>query len=125
MSAQDFLSRAARYLASAEILVAHGDAESSVSRSYYAMFFAAEAALMTKQLAFSSHKGVIAAFGEHFVKPGIFPASMGRDLSRAHDKRLSGDYDAAPGITARDAEELLVAAHAFVAAIRAMPALAG
>jgi uncharacterized protein (UPF0332 family) len=83
------------------------------------MFFAAEAALMTKQLAFSSHKGVIAAFGEHFVKPETFPTSMGRDLSRAHDKRLVGDYDASLRIAPEDAAELLRVARGFVARIAA------
>lgn len=119
MSVEEFLARADRYLASAELLHAHGDPESAVSRAYYAMFFAAEAALLTRQLAFSSHKGVIAAFGEHFVKTGAFPASMGRDLARAHDKRLVGDYDAKPGITPESAAELVDAARAFVTRIRA------
>lgn len=114
MTSAEFLARAARYLDSADLLLAHGDVESSVSRAYYAMFFAAEAALMTKQLAFSSHKGVISAFGEQFVRTGELPASMGRDLSRAHDKRVVGDYDVKPGITARDAAELLDTARDFV-----------
>lgn len=119
MSVGDFLTRAATYLESAELLLGHGDAESSVSRSYYAMFFAAEAALMTKQLAFSSHKGVIAGFGEHFVRPGVFPSTMGRDLARAQDKRLIGDYDATPRIARDDAAETLRQAREFVERVAA------
>jgi uncharacterized protein (UPF0332 family) len=42
------------------------DYESSVSRTYYAMFYSAQAMLLTKNLSFSSHKGVISAFGEHY-----------------------------------------------------------
>lgn len=118
MSAAEFLARAEKYLDSAQLLLEHGDPESAVSRAYYAMFFAAEAALLTRQLAFSSHKGVIAAFGEHFVKPGTFPAAMGRDLARAHDKRVVGDYDARPSITPEVASELVHAGRAFVARIR-------
>jgi uncharacterized protein (UPF0332 family) len=37
--------RASRYLKSAGVLLAGEDAESAVSRTYYAMFYAAEAAL--------------------------------------------------------------------------------
>jgi len=117
MTTDEFLERAARYLESTSLLLDHDDVPSAVSRAYYAMFFAAEAALMSKKLAFSSHKGVIAAFGEHYVKTGIFPISMGRELSRAHDKRLHGDYDANPGISREDAAEMLRAARAFVARV--------
>jgi uncharacterized protein (UPF0332 family) len=62
------IERAKRYLKSAEILLEEGDYESSVSRTYYAMFYSAQAMLLTKNLSFSSHKGVISAFGEQFVK---------------------------------------------------------
>ena len=43
--------------------------------------------LLIKNLSFSSHKGVISAFGEHFVKTDIFPKEMGRELNRAFEKR--------------------------------------
>lgn len=114
MTATEFISRAERYIESARLLLDAGDNESSVSRSYYAMFFAAEAALLTRQAAYSSHRGVIAGFGEHFVKTGVFPASMGRDLSRAQDKRERSDYDATPAMSREAAAELLAAARSFV-----------
>ena len=85
------IERARKYLKSAEMLTDEQDYESSVSRAYYAMFYAAEAALLTKGLSFSSHKAVISAFGEHFVKSDIFPREMGRELNRAFAKRHLGD----------------------------------
>jgi len=51
------------------------------------MFYAAEAVLLTRQLSFFSHRGVIAAFGEHFVKTAIFPRELGREFNRAFEKR--------------------------------------
>ena len=87
------IDRAVRYLKSAEILLQDEDYESCVSRTYYAMFYAAQAALLTKNLSFSSHKGVISAFGEHFVKTGIFNREIGRELNRAFEKRQIGDYE--------------------------------
>ena len=56
------------------------------------MFFMAEAALLTKNLCASSHKGVISLFGEHFIKTGIFDRDLGKTLNDAYDKRLIGDY---------------------------------
>jgi uncharacterized protein (UPF0332 family) len=91
--ARALVAKAQRYLKSAELLLRDGDYESSVSRSYYAMFYCAEATLLMRGLTFSSHRGVIAAFGEHFVKTGVFPREMGRDLNRAFEKRQLGDYE--------------------------------
>ena len=79
------VKRAKRYIRSAEVLLNDKDYESSVSRTYYAMFYAAQAVLLTKKLTFSSHKGVISAFGKHFIKTEIFPKEMGRELNRAFE----------------------------------------
>jgi uncharacterized protein (UPF0332 family) len=101
------IERAKRYLKSAEMLLEEGDYESSVSRTYYAMFYSAQAMLLTKNLSFSSHKGVISAFGEQFVKTGIFPKEMGRELNKAFEKRQIGDYEYTFVITKMEAEEIL------------------
>lgn len=101
------IERSKKYLKSAEILLEAGDYESSVSRAYYAMFFSAQAMLLTKELSFSSHKSVISAFGEHFVKPGIVPNEMGRELHRAFEKRQIGDYEYRFVISKSEAVEIL------------------
>ena len=44
--------------------------DSAVSRAYYAIFYSTEALLLTKDLRFSKHSAVHAAFGEHFAKTG-------------------------------------------------------
>jgi len=84
------IKRARRYLQSAEILLKEGDFESCVSRAYYAMFYSAEALLLTKGLSFSSHRGVISAFGKHFVRTGIFSKDMSKEFHRAFEKRQLG-----------------------------------
>jgi uncharacterized protein (UPF0332 family) len=111
------IKKASRYMKSAELLLKDKDYESSISRSYYSMFYAAEAALLTKGLSFSSHKGVISGFGEHFVKAGIFPKEMARELNRAFEKRQMGDYEYTAIISQEDAEEVLQKAKDFVGAI--------
>ena len=111
------IKKAHRYLKSAEMLLQDKDFESSVSRAYYAMFFCAEAVLLTRNLSFSSHKGVISAFGEHFIKTGIFPKEFGRELNRAFEKRQIGDYEYTSLISNEDAEEILDYGKQFINAV--------
>ena len=112
--ASALIERAKRYLRSSQLLLKDGDSESSVSRTYYAMFYAAEAVLLTKGLSYSSHKGVISAFGEHFVKSGVFPREMGKELNRAFEKRQIGDYEYTFVISRGDAEQMLHSGEEFV-----------
>lgn len=112
--ASALIERAKRYLRSAEILLKDGDFESCASRTYYAMFYAAEASLLTKKLSFSSHKAVISNFGEHFVKAGVFPKEMGRELNRAFEKRQIGDYEYTFVISEDEAKQLLRSGIEFV-----------
>jgi len=100
------IERANKYNNSSKLLLDEGDYESSVSRSYYAMFYAVEAILLTKELSYSSHKGVISGFGEHFIKTNIFPKEMGRELNRAFEKRQLGDYEHTFVISKDEAEDM-------------------
>jgi len=108
------VKRAKRYIRSAELLLNDKDYESSVSRTYYAMFYAAQAVLLTKKLTFSSHKGVISAFGKHFIKTGIFPKEMGRELNRAFEKRQIGDYGYTFVVSDEEAVQMLRYGKEFV-----------
>jgi uncharacterized protein (UPF0332 family) len=109
--------KAQRYLRSAKLLLEDGDYESSISRSYYAMFYCAEAALLTKGLTFSSHRGVISVFGELFVKTGVFPRGFGRELNKAFEKRQLGDYESVSAVSEEEAEEILTRAKEFCSEI--------
>jgi uncharacterized protein (UPF0332 family) len=111
---QSLLKRARKYLRTAGILITEKDYESSVSRSYYAMFYSAEAALLSKGLTFSSHKGVLSAFSERFVRSGIFPKEMSKELYRAFGKRQLGDYEYTFVIEEEEAREILKSAKFFV-----------
>jgi uncharacterized protein (UPF0332 family) len=111
---KSLMERAEKYLRSAKILLEEEDYESSVSRTYYAMFYSAQVMLLTKNLSFSSHRGVISAFGEHFIKTDIFPKEMSRELNRAFEKRQIGDYEYTFVISKREAEEILENGKKFV-----------
>ena len=114
---QTLMERAGRYLQSADLLLRDGDYESAVSRTYYAMFFAAQAVLLTQGLSFSSHKMVLSAFGEKFVKTNIFSRQMGRQLNLAFEKRQLGDYEYRFVISPDEAKDLLENGKQFAAEI--------
>lgn len=103
-----------KYIKSAELLLKEGDYESSVSRTYYAMFYSTQAVLLTKNLSFSSHKGVISAFGEHFIKTAVFQKEMSKELNRAFEKRQLGDYEYTFVITEEEAEQTLENGKKFI-----------
>lgn len=108
------ISKAEKYLSSAELLIDHSDFDSAISRMYYAMFFSAEAVLLNKQMSFSSHKGVISAFGQHFIKTEIFPKEMGRELNRAFEKRQLCDYGIDTHVSIEQARKMLNISKDFV-----------
>lgn len=114
MSVDALLARARELLASAGLLLEHGDTASSVSRAYYAMFMAAEAALLSKGESARSHRGVVAAFGERFVKTRALEKAVGRDLAAAHEQRAAAEYDPTARVPAEEAKRLLRTATAFV-----------
>jgi len=113
-----FIEKAERYLRSADQILIAGDYDSCASRCYYAMFFMAEAALLTKGLSATSHRGVISLFGEHLVKTGVLDKYLGRVLNDAWDKRLIGDYGIGLSVAKDEAEDLLKAARDFVGKVK-------
>ncbi len=115
---ESLIKRAEKYLLSAGLLLGEGDYESTVSRIYYAMFYSAQSVLLTKNLSYSSHKMVIASFGENFIKTNIFPKEMGRELNRAFDKRQISDYNFTFVISKSEAEQLLETGEEFVTEIK-------
>ena len=108
------LAKARRYLASAELLRQAGDFDSAVSRLYYSMFYGAEALLLSQEKTFSSHRAVIAAFGETFVKSGLLPKEMHHWLHRAFEKRQISDYEFMSGISETDVMDLQEKAAEFM-----------
>ena len=66
---------------------------SSINRSYYAIFYAANALLASKGISRSKHSGVISAFRLHFIKSGIIETEYSRIFGRVMDDRHQSDYD--------------------------------
>jgi uncharacterized protein (UPF0332 family) len=86
------LRKSRRSLESAKRQISDSDYDFAVSRVYYAMFYAAQAVLLTKNAMTSKHSGVIALFYEHFVKTGTFDKKHHQAFNDAFDLRQQGDY---------------------------------
>lgn len=117
----DLLNRARQAAQSARTLLASGDLNGAVNRAYYAMFYAAHAALEHRgvETASSKHGTLVRRFGEHLVKTGILPRALGTSLNAVLELRQKADYGS--GEVARvDAERSLREAEAFVAAVEGL-----
>jgi len=88
----EVIRKARRDLEEARLLFQEGHFDGAVSRAYYAMFNAAQAALLSKGIARSKHRGVVAAFGFEFVRSGQVAKELQHALEAAYEKRLVADY---------------------------------
>lgn len=87
---------------------------SAVNRAYYAIFYAANALLRTRDIVRSKHSGVIAAFRQHFVKPRLIEAEYSRIYGRVMENRHVGDYEVAVSVDSETAKKDLRDAQRFV-----------
>jgi uncharacterized protein (UPF0332 family) len=119
VTATERLERARRALESADLLLAAVDFEGAVNRAYYAMFYAAHAALARRgiEVTSSKHGTLVTQFGLHLVKTGLLPASLGRAINDTLALRQRGDYQVAR-LRRSQAERAVREAAAFVAAIQ-------
>jgi uncharacterized protein (UPF0332 family) len=115
---EGFLAKAEESLAAARMLSKEGSHGFSASRAYYGMFYAAEALLLTKGLAYSSHSAVLAAFGREFIKPGRLDPKWHRALHEVFQVRQVGDYEPLEQVSEETARRTLEEAEGFVQAIR-------
>ncbi|MFN9174243.1 MAG: HEPN domain-containing protein [Synechocystis sp.] len=111
---QFIVQKAQDSLRAAKILAAEDLANFAVSCAYYAMFYIAEALLLTENLSFSKHFAVISKFGEYFVRTGIIPSQYHRYLIDAEQMRLKGDYDHTERLDSEDAKLVIQRAEEFL-----------
>jgi uncharacterized protein (UPF0332 family) len=116
---QALLRKAERNLRASKILIDSEDYDFSISRIYYVMFYCAEALLLTKDLKFSKHSAVIAAFGRDFVKTGLLSRELYGYLIKGFRERQMGDYETMNLPSIEDAKEMAENAEAFLEATRA------
>jgi uncharacterized protein (UPF0332 family) len=87
---------------------------STINRSYYAIFYAANALLIAKDLFRKKHSGVLGEFRKQFIKTGIMDNRFSRIFGRAFEDRTESDYDLTSEATEVSARENLAGAIEFV-----------
>ena len=113
---QALMDKAGQSLSAAELLMREGYTDFAASRAYYAMFYAAEALLLERGQAFSSHKAVISAFGVEFARTAQMDPALHRALIEAQNLRQTGDYETGTPVTEEEANQTLDAARDFLRA---------
>jgi uncharacterized protein len=114
----DLLDRARQAVRSARTLQSSGDPDGAMNRAYYAMFYAAHAALEHRgvEVPSSKHGTLVGRFGQHLVKPGFVPRALGSSLNRMLELRHKADYGSEE-MAEVDAERAASEAEAFISAI--------
>ena len=117
--AREELRRADESLTAARVCLDNGLNADSISRSYYAVFHAAKAALYhEKGIAPKKHNTVRGQFGQYIVKPGLVERYWGSKIGELSDLRGDADYDVAERFSESEASEALDDAEAFVKRMR-------
>ena len=123
-SAVSLLGKATQALTSARVLLDLGDVDGACNRAYYAMFDAAQAALLMSGVPApdalgKTHRGLINTFSAYLVKDGPVSKELGRQLKRAEEMRRVAD-DNGESVMQTDAARLVLSAELFVNAMQGL-----
>ncbi len=109
--------RAKRTLETARMVRAV-DADSSVSRAYYAAFHAVSALFALRGQEFTKHAAVRAAVHRELVKEGVWSVELGKDFDFLMEMRDVGDYGGVAHVTEEDADATIERAERIVQAVQ-------
>lgn len=114
----EFLEAARRRLSAASTVIDE-DPSTALSAAYYAMLYAAKAALSEQDASARTHRGTWHEFRSRFVESGEISAALASEAQRMQPEREQADYDAwiAPVEEARHAIDL---AKQFLAAVEGL-----
>ena len=115
----EFLAEASKRLRTARAAIGVEDPAGAVSAAYYAMLYAARAALSEEDRYAKTHAGTWGEFREAFVLPDRFDAALFRLGPKVQELREAADYHARNPVEGQAETVVDDAAH-FVAAVTAM-----
>lgn len=115
-SGSGILFRSRRELEAARLLSGESYSRQAISRTYFAAFYAAEAALLSLGETRSKHAGIISAFGQLVIRSGGFQEKTGRLLRSLFERRNEADYSGAD-VPAEEADRAIDDAERFVDAV--------
>lgn len=108
------LDKAIESLEAAEVLFNEKYYGFCVSRTYYAMFYIAQAFLLKLNLSYSKHSAVISGFGKEFILNNKIDSKFHRYLIDAQNIRNIGDYDTIAEISQEEASIEIQRAKEFI-----------
>ena len=111
------LQRAGELLSEAAALISFGAYNSSVNRSYYAVFHAMKAVEALDNYDSKRHSGVIQHFRQNYIKTGIFATELSAMIDRLQNARGDSDYNITVRFSSEDASIYLNEAKLIVKAI--------
>ena len=111
---KQLIALAEQALTTAQVNFETGDFRATVNRTYYAIFYAASAMLLTIGVERRKHSGVISAFRNHFVKTGLIETEYSNIYGETLVTREDADYVIEVLIAFDTAEPALNQARRFV-----------
>ena len=108
------LEKAKNTLSYAKSYIDDTTLDSTVNRIYYAMFYAVNALLITKELYSSKHSGVRSIFNREIVNEGLIEKQWGEFFTDMFDRRQKGDYKDFVKFEKQDVEEWLKKSEEFI-----------
>ncbi len=115
----EFMDQARDRVALARVALASGHLEGAVSAAYYAMLYAARAALSERDEYARTHGGTWHLFHERYVTTGAFDQHLHAMAHDAQRTREEGDYEAITPDRG-EAERIVAGAADYIAAVERM-----
>ena len=117
MNSEEIVSRvdfAIEELSMAQILFDAGKYRGSITHSYYAMFDAAKALLLTKEFTSKKHDTILKQFSKDFVRDGDFSKELYQHYTSAKKLRRESSYDFSIDFDKQEAHTCLIQAEEFI-----------
>lgn len=114
-----YLQAAEESLQEASVLFEKSLLKGAANRAYYAMFYAASAALVAEKVPLPrKHRTVINLFHQQFIRSGRMARALQQNLMEAFQLRQRGDYEIHAHIGEDEVQDALDKAGAFVAEVK-------
>lgn len=95
-------------------LLAQNHFNDTISKAYYAMFYASKAMLLASGVDPHKHQGVTSMVGERIVHVGLSDPKYGTIIKQYMNLRIEADYEPAFRATCEQAEESIYVAEDFI-----------
>jgi uncharacterized protein (UPF0332 family) len=93
--------------------------KAAANRSYYCIFHSMRSVLAQDSFDSKKHTGVISAFRQKYIKPGVFPVELSDIIRDAFNIRGKSDYEDFFVISKEDVVQQIENARVFLEAVEA------